>query len=232
MSKRPCPVILGAAAIGAVSLVGALLARSSSKPVAKRVASGGDNVSPPAPSPPNWRERLVDQALSYVGVLYQWGGGHSAGTWGVDCSGLVIESLRGIGLPLPPGTATSGAWWASLPRVETPQAGDLAFYGSDGVAHHVVVVSGFDPSTGLASVVSANGDRTDTSPDVAEAAGHRVKTYDTHLYRSDFLGFSSLAEVASGVHRNKVVNLDLPLVCMMTATPGAPAASGDEACGC
>jgi len=146
-----------------------------------------------------WRDAFVAAGRRYLGTPYQWGGGHAPGSWGLDCSGLVIQALQDSGLSLPPGTAVSGAWWSSLPKVETPQVGDLGFYGTAEKATHVVIVTGWDPATKTASILGANdGDRTTLTPEDALARGAMVKEQPTHLYRNGFLGFASLADSVHG----------------------------------
>ena len=136
------------------------------------------------------REALLEQALALYGTLYQWGGGRSPSDYGVDCSGLVILASKRAGLPLPPcPLATSDGWWRCLPRVSSPLPGDLALYGSPERAVHVELVLGYDPATGVAETLGANGgDRDVTTPEIAQERGASVR-YASTAGRSSFLGF-------------------------------------------
>lgn len=155
----------------------------------------------PLRSLPEWRKTLLATARQYAdaAVPYQWGGGRSPSDYGVDCSGLILRAMEAAGYPPKPAAGlTSTVWWQTLPRVAAPVPGDLAFYGADGVtAHHVVMVTSYDPASGIATITGANGgDKSVTSPDVAAAKGAFVRSEPTHLYRPDFLGFATLDPAA------------------------------------
>lgn len=71
----------------------------------------------------------IRYAEKFVGKPYVWGGDDPVG--GFDCSGLVIEVLRGLGL-LPGGyddTASGLCLKYFACKVEKPYAGCLVFYG-------------------------------------------------------------------------------------------------------
>lgn len=154
-------------------------------------------MPPPAPLPPStlptWRSQMLGHAESLLGTLYQWGGGHGPNDWGLDCSGLVIVSMKAAGVPLPTDTNTSGVWWKTLPKVTTPEPGDLAFYGSNGKAHHVVFVTDYAGNQGIGAV----GDKPDVTPEIAKAAGHMVK--HVHLASPILLGFASVDPARRGL---------------------------------
>jgi hypothetical protein len=146
-----------------------------------------------APRLPAWRRTMVSCARQHVKnrTPYEWGGGHHAGSWGLDCSGLLIDCGKAAGLDL--------RGWDSrrmnreLPKVQVPQPGDAIFYAP----RHVVMVESYDPKTGLATIIGANGgNSTTTSLAVAKAQDARVKREPTHLYRYGFQGFLSLAALA------------------------------------
>jgi cell wall-associated NlpC family hydrolase len=76
------------------------------------------------------RSLLVRYALSLLGTPYRWGGENPIG--GFDCSGLVQEILRSVGMD-PPGDQSAQALFEHF--VKTSSRGDLAegalaFYGS------------------------------------------------------------------------------------------------------
>lgn len=137
---------------------------------------------------PRWRRQMVACARQHVRdrTPYQWGGGHHGPSWGLDCSGLVLDCARAAGLE--PGAWSSRTMAAGLPEVTHPEPGDVAVYAP----RHVVLVESYDPQTGVAEIIGANGGGpSTTSPEVAEAQGARVRREPTHLYRSGFLGFRS-----------------------------------------
>lgn len=167
------PLLLG----GAAALLLVAASRRSSSP------SPGVETSPA-------RAALLEQALALEGTLYQWGGGRGPGDYGVDCSGLVILASKRAGLPLPPcPLATSDGWWRCLTKTSSPLPGDLALYGSPERAVHVELVLAYDPATGVADTLGANGgDRDVLTPEIAQERGAFVRHAST-AGRSNFLGF-------------------------------------------
>ena len=47
-------------------------------------------------------DRVIDEARSYIGTEYKWGGNDSEG---IDCSGLLVRSFESVGMRLPRTTA-------------------------------------------------------------------------------------------------------------------------------
>ena len=139
------------------------------------------------------RQKFLEKVESYLGTLYQWGGGRNPKyDYGVDCSGLVIAALRDAGYALPPcSMPTSDGWWHCLERVDDPMPGDLAFYGSKDQdrAVHVEVVTSWDGHN--AEVIGANGgSRSTTTPEQAQEQNAYVRREDSHLHWKKFLGFA------------------------------------------
>lgn len=87
---------------------------------------------------------LTRIALTYTGLPYIWGG---RSRFGVDCSGLVVASLRTLGVLGLNENLNSRGLAARWPEVETPQAGDLAYYSNGAAINHVgiVLAGGPDP---------------------------------------------------------------------------------------
>ena len=152
---------------------------------------------PGDPTPP--RERIAIVANVLHGVLYVWGG-NALEQGGLDCSGFVQRVYAEAGIE--PFASqfpsrldlTAGGLFAQLapidPTVEHPLPGDCAFYGSGpGAVSHVMLVTYHEPGGRTQVVGASRGDRACSSPDVALAKGARVKTFPTHDYRRDFLGF-------------------------------------------
>lgn len=150
--------------------------------------------SPPTSPPSNWRGAFLAAARARLGTPYQWGGGHGDGmSWGLDCSGLVLQAAKAAGLVLPPGATTADTMWRTFRRVQTPEPGDLAFYGSGGKAQHVVIVTSWD-GTKAATIGANGGDQTTTTPAAAAAKNARVDERPDHrAIRKDFLGFGSIS---------------------------------------
>ena len=153
--------------------------------------AGASNIAP-------WRKAMLARADEHVkaGTLYQWGGGHAGvNSWGLDCSGLIIDCARAAGFEM---EMNSNAIWHALPRVAYPTPGDVALFGSAQKAVHIMLVEKWYPSEGRAACIGAqNGDVDVTSPEVAQARGAVVKRVPDH--RSErFLGFCSLADIAEG----------------------------------
>lgn len=86
-------------------------------------------------------EHLVDYALSFVGTPYRWGGDDPMS--GFDCSGLTQEILAAAGED-PVGDQTAHTLYLHFKRYgiiraidADPEAGDLAFYGTNFRITHV-----------------------------------------------------------------------------------------------
>lgn len=137
----------------------------------------------------NIRQKMVECAQQHVEdrTPYQWGGGHHGPSWGLDCSGLVLDCARKAGID--PGHWDSSKMRDQLPPTDNPQPGDLALY----LPRHVVLVESFDPFTGIATVIGENGGGpSSTSVEVALKQDARAKREPTHLYRETFVGFRSI----------------------------------------
>lgn len=85
-------------------------------------------------------QAVINDAKKYVGVPYVWGGaGGSRGGnpfSGMDCSSFVSQVYKDFGINVP-------AYTVSLEncgtQVDTPQTGDMGFYGSHGASYHVTL---------------------------------------------------------------------------------------------
>ncbi|WP_424185922.1 NlpC/P60 family protein [Actinokineospora sp. G85] len=118
---------------------------------------GGDSAGP---APVGSARRVIDRALSQLGVPYAWGGGNANGPTrgirdggvadsygdfqkvGFDCSGLMIYAFAGVGISLP---HYSGYQAAAGRRVPLSQKapGDMLFWASGGGRiHHVALYMG------------------------------------------------------------------------------------------
>lgn len=164
-------VLLGSAAIG----VGYLLFRK--KPDGQAEASALVPAPPPAPPLAPWRQCFLATAdrLLESGTLYQWGGGRNPKTdYGVDCSGLFVVAMRECGVPPPPQGTTADVFWHSLQHVTVPQPGDMAFFGRDDKAVHVVMVESVFDNGAVLTIGANGGDRNVTTPDIAIARNARV----------------------------------------------------------
>lgn len=78
-------------------------------------------------------------ALTYLGVPYEWGGESRAG---VDCSGLVLRAYQSVGVNLPRGSADQARYGTRISESDA-RVGDLvAFRDSHGYVHHVGLYAG------------------------------------------------------------------------------------------
>lgn len=135
------------------------------------------------------RQSMVDCARKHVEdrTPYQWGGGHHGPSWGLDCSGLVLDCARKSGID--PGYWNSTRMRKELPPTDIPQPGDLALY----LPRHVVLVESFDPMTWVATIIGENGGGpSTTNVEAALKQDARAKRISTHLYRDGFVGFRSI----------------------------------------
>lgn len=106
---------------------------SSSSPSRSYTSSDSDSGSGSG-------SKVANYALKFVGNPYVWGG--TSLTGGTDCSGFVQSVYGDFGYSLP---RTSREQAASAGRVVSEsdlQPGDLVFYASGGVVHHVAIYIG------------------------------------------------------------------------------------------
>jgi hypothetical protein len=77
----------------------------------------------------NWQKRstATKYALSFTGTFYKWGGDDPSG---FDCSGLVVELLKAVGILKRGSDYTAAQLSAMFPEVQKPARGCLACYGN------------------------------------------------------------------------------------------------------
>lgn len=90
------------------------------------------------PALPPTRSNVVSTAEQFTGLPYLWAG---VSGFGLDCSGLTWLDFRSHGVVVPRDADAQAAHgtpveWASLRK------GDLMFYATDGVVHHVTMYAG------------------------------------------------------------------------------------------
>lgn len=127
---------------------------------------------------------LYGYAMSFVGLPYRWGGDDPI--HGYDCSGLVIELLKGIGL-LPPvfDTTAAGLYklWSQRGLEEHPAFGTLAYFGSGKVTH-----IGFCLNDKLMLEAGGGGSKTLSAEDAAKQNAYvRIRPIRN---RTDLVGFN------------------------------------------
>lgn len=88
---------------------------------------------------PDTKYALVQNALSYVGGRYVWGG--TSLTNGVDCSGFTMRIMAQYGVYLPHSSRGQAGYGKSVSTSEL-QPGDLIFYGSGSSISHVAIYIG------------------------------------------------------------------------------------------
>lgn len=136
-----------------------------SAPPGSPVAGPEPPVTPPGPTDGRAGQRVVQQALKWVGTSYAWGGGDINGPTkgirdygvadqfgdykkiGFDCSGLTLYAWGQVGVSLP---HYSGYQFNQGLRVNRSdlQPGDLVYYANDtsnaATIHHVAIYMGND----------------------------------------------------------------------------------------
>jgi cell wall-associated NlpC family hydrolase len=101
-------------------------------------------------------QRVIDRAMSQVGVQYVWGGGNGRGPStgipdafgspldrvGFDCSGLMVYAFGGLGIDLPRVSRNQFHAGRKVPVSEI-RPGDMVFYQNPGAPiHHVAMYIG------------------------------------------------------------------------------------------
>ncbi len=105
----------------------------------RRVAATAVAVHPPTrPALAPTRRGLVHTAQSFTGLDYLWAG---VSRFGVDCSGLVWADYRVHGIVIPRDAAPQSVRGTPV-RFAALRRGDLMFYASGGVVHHVTMYAG------------------------------------------------------------------------------------------
>jgi cell wall-associated NlpC family hydrolase len=139
--------------------------RAEREAAAAREAAGAREDGPARGTPPAGRpagsggvQRVIDRALSQVGVQYVWGGGTGRGPSrgipgpagdpgervGFDCSGLMLYAFSGTGVRLPRVSRNQSNAGRKVP-VSDLRPGDLVFYRRGGnPIHHVALYIGGD----------------------------------------------------------------------------------------
>ena len=91
---------------------------------------------PGEPALPPSTDSLVQTATSFVGLPYLWAG---LSGFGLDCSGLTWLDYRVHGITIPRDALPGSRGGTPVTR---PRPGDLQFYATDGLVHHVSMYVG------------------------------------------------------------------------------------------
>ncbi|WP_219420422.1 C40 family peptidase, partial [Pseudonocardia nigra] len=101
-------------------------------------------------------QRVIDRAMSQVGVQYVWGGGNGRGPTtgipdafgspldriGFDCSGLMLYAFNGVGVSLPRVSRNQYHAGEKVP-ISRIRPGDMVFYkNGNRPIHHVAMYIG------------------------------------------------------------------------------------------
>lgn len=129
----------------------------------------------------NDRQKFVGLLLSCLGRPYVWG---SNGPHSFDCSGLMVWALRSMGKIDKTDDLTAHGFFIACDLSGTPQAGDFAFYGSNGHISHIVALI-----DGRRIISASGGGPTTTSPAIALKQGAAVRLHESAFYRKDFIAF-------------------------------------------
>jgi len=103
------------------------------------------------------REIAIDYIKYFVGHWYKWGGDDPSG---FDCSGLVIEMLKSVGILDRGFDTTAEGLRRMFPAVNKPYRGCLVFYGDTRAVHVEICLN-----ETLALGASGGGSKTKTVED-------------------------------------------------------------------
>lgn len=123
---------------------------------------------------------LTAYALSFIGVNYKWGGENPIS--GFDCSGLVQEILRSVGLD-PLGDQSAQALYECFKLCPTAkEAGAIAFYGKSlsEISHVAFMIDPF-------RIVEAGGGGSKTTDSVHADSVNAFVRIRPYNHRKDFL---------------------------------------------
>lgn len=119
------PVWEGAVALGGPAALDDDALAAVGRSLRREQQPAAEATPEPAPAP---GQVAVDKALEQLGKPYVYG---ASGPDAFDCSGLTSVAWKAAGVDLP---RTSAAQFASLPKVASPQPGDIVAYG-DPISH-------------------------------------------------------------------------------------------------
>lgn len=89
------------------------------------------------------KDILIPYAMQFIGIPYRWGG--NSPLTGLDCSGLVLELLKGLGIALPDMAASDIHKWCLTQKFKNEQfLGSLLFFGKNGNISHVAMALSHD----------------------------------------------------------------------------------------
>ena len=127
---------------------------------------------------------LLHLMFPLVGTPYRWGGDDAID--GFDCSGLVIELLKAVGVLPEAFDATAQGLRQRFPAVSPQEAkfGDLVFFGTPALAGHVGMYLG----SGL-MLEAGGGDSTTTTDERAAKQNAFVRVRPVSR-RADRLGYA------------------------------------------
>jgi len=162
---------------------------------------GGSGPETPAVSTPDLQRAMVARANYHITnkTPYVWGGN---GPDQVDCSGMIVDIFRHVGLFGPTDDAGAGTFRQMFPEPQNraPVPGELAFYCHprrlENNAEHVAMVIEDSPDGTNFPLANASGPGSaSTSAKKAREKGWGVVRKSTHLYRGDFIGFGAVFDV-------------------------------------
>ncbi len=86
-----------------------------------------------APALPRTAEAIIEDARRFLGLPYLWGGNSA---YGFDCSGIIYQVFRTHGILVPRDSAVQAGAGRAVARSYL-RPGDLVFFATKGVVHHV-----------------------------------------------------------------------------------------------
>lgn len=121
------------------------------------------------------RELALDIAKRFLNLPYRWGGDDAVG--GFDCSGLVIEVLKGVGIVDEKFDATAHMLSKQFAETDILEPGVLVYWdwNKDGVIDHVEMIAFVEESGEVFTVGASGGGSSTTTPQSAQEANAFVK---------------------------------------------------------
>ena len=112
--------------------------------------------------PQTKREMFLAIAWRFLGTFYTWGGDDPSG---FDCSGLVIECAKSVGILPRRGDYRACDLWTRWKcyTVTNPRPGDIVFYGRGGEVSHVEICALERPACAIGA--SGGGSQTKSRAD-------------------------------------------------------------------
>lgn len=121
------------------------------------------------------RELAIDVIKTHLGLPYKWGGDDTVG--GFDCSGLVVEVLKSVGIVNEKYDNTAHGLSKAFPETDILEAGALVYWdwNNDGIMEHVEMIALVDDDGSIFTIGASGGGSATTTPQSAMQSNAYVK---------------------------------------------------------